>query len=216
LATIVLADVGPGYDVVQQGPLDAAQFASSAPDPSAAAAALRAHAGSVHTYERVWTDAGRQNEVQDLVVALGSSNAAVAFLRGAQRSIAAGKIVSSGPVTGIPGAVRTTYFASTTQVGVGQAITMRSGAYVVVLSMFSASAGNPQPITEADALTIAGAQHAAVAAAAVHRPTAPHRRPHGSAWWSALALASAATAALVLFAVYRNRFGRGDSPDRRG
>ncbi len=216
LATIVLPNVGPGFAVVRQGPLDAAQFAAAAPDPSAVAAALGADPHSVRTYERVWTDTGMHNEVQDLVVALATPSAAEAFRRGAQRSISAGKIVSTGAVATIAGAVRTTYFASTTQVGVGQAITMRSGPYVVILSMFSADSGNQQPITAADALTIARAQHAAVAQAAARLP-APRAAPrHRSPWWSALALAFGATAVLVLFAVYRNRYGGGPPGGRDG
>jgi hypothetical protein len=84
----------------------------------------------------------------------------------------------------------------------------------VIVSMFSAAEGNPRPITETDALTIARAQHTAVVEAAAHRAPAQHPRSHGSAWWSALAGASAAVAALVLFAVYRNRYDGRSPVDR--
>ena len=73
--------------------------------------------------------------------------------------------MSSGPLPAIPGARRTTYFASTTQAGVGQAITMRAGIYVDLLSFFSAASANAQPITPADAEQVARAQHAAMVAA---------------------------------------------------
>ena len=69
------------------------------------------------------------------------------------------------PVAGVPGAHRTTYFASTTQAGVGQAITLRAGVYVTLLSFFSAASGNAEPITQADAVRIARAQQAAMVSA---------------------------------------------------
>jgi hypothetical protein len=159
LSAVVVANVGPGYGVVSQGPVDPNQFVSSSPDPAAAAGALKSLAGSIDTYQRVWQDAAMDNEVQDLVVRFSSTNSAQAFLAAVQHSLSAGEILSSAPLPEIPGAVRTTYFGTTTHAGVGQAITMRTGTYVVVLSTFSAAAANAAPITESDAVTIARAQH---------------------------------------------------------
>jgi hypothetical protein len=106
------------------------------------------------------------NQVQDLVVHFDSAAAAQAFEKAAQHALSSGEIMSRGPVASIPGALRTTYFATTTQVGVGQAITVRRGAYVVLLSMFSAnSPANTTPISPASALTVAQAQYAAMAEA---------------------------------------------------
>jgi len=165
LDTVVIPDLGPGYSVTTEGPLDASQFASSSPDPAAATAALATLAKTISTYERVWSTSGGTNEVQDLLVRFPSPVGAQVFQQAAQHSLDAGEIVSSGPLPGVPGAHRTTYFASTTQAGVGQAITMRAGVYVDLLSCFSAAAGNPQPITPADAVRVARAQHSAMAAA---------------------------------------------------
>jgi hypothetical protein len=64
----------------------------------------------------------------------------------------------------IPGARRVTYFAATDQDGVGEAITMRAGVYVDLLSIFSA-AGQAHPMSPAEAERLAGAQHAAMARA---------------------------------------------------
>ncbi len=86
-------------------------------------------------------------------------------LQAANHSLDMGEIVSSGPLRTIPGARRTTYFGSTTQAGVGQAITIRAGVYVDLLSFFSAASANAQPITPAVAERVAHAQHAAMVAA---------------------------------------------------
>lgn len=165
LGSVVVPDLGPGYAVTSQGPLDASEFASSSPDPSAASSALATLAKTISTYERVWQDAAGRNEVQDLLVRFPSAVGAQVFLQAAQHSLQSGEIVSSGPLAAVPGAHRTTYFASTTEVGVGQAITMRAGVYVDLLSFFAAAAGNSQPITPADAERVAVAQHTAMVAA---------------------------------------------------
>ena len=168
LATIVIPVLGAGYAVISQGPLDAGQFAASSPDPTAAAGALSrlSKSGSITTYERVWQDTGRNNEVQDLVVRLATLPDAQALLAAVRHSLTTGEIVSSALLPAIPGAYRTTYFATTTQVGVGQAITMRSGTYMATLSFFSSSSpSNSRPISLNDARQVATAQHAAMARA---------------------------------------------------
>ncbi len=165
LGSVVIPDLGPGSTVTSQGPLDASEFASSSPDPAAASSALGTLAKTISTYERVWQDTGGLDEVQDLLVRFPSAVGAQVFLQAAQHSLQIGEIVSSGPLADVPGAHRTTYFASTTQAGVGQAITMRAGIYVDLLSFFSAASGNGQPITPADAERVAAAQYKAMAAA---------------------------------------------------
>jgi hypothetical protein len=165
LQSIVLSAVGPGYGVTSQGPLDPASFASNSPDPAAAGHALASLSGSVDTYERVWLDGSHTNAVQDLLVRFRSPAAAQVFLRSAQHSLDSGEIVSSGPLASVPGAHRISYFGSTSQSGVGEAITMRAGDYVALLSFFSAASGNPQPIAPADAARVANAQRNAMVAA---------------------------------------------------
>ncbi len=119
--------LGPGYAVTSQGPLQASQFASDAPDPSAAAGALSTLGKTISTYERVWQADGGLNQVQDLLVRFPDPTGAQVFLQAAQHSLESGEIVSSDPVASIPGARRVTYFAATNQDGVGEAITMRVG-----------------------------------------------------------------------------------------
>jgi len=211
LDTVVIPDLGPGYSVTTEGPLDASQFASSSPDPAAATTALASLAKTISTYERVWSTAGGSNEVQDLLVRFPSAGAAQVFQRAAQHSLDSGEIVSSGPLPGVPGAHRTTYFASTTQTGVGQAITMRAGAYVDLLSFFSAAAGNAGPITPADAVRVARAQQTAMAAApGGSAPPAPTTRSVslGSIGVAALVVAVLAAAMAAPLLIRRQRARR--------
>jgi hypothetical protein len=165
LGTVVIPDLGPGYSVTSQGPLQASQFASQAPDPSAAAGALSTLGRSISTYERVWQADGGLNQVQNLLVRFPDTTGAQVFLQAAQHSLESGEIVSSDAVPSIPGARRVTYFAATNQDGVGEAVTMRSGVYVDLLSFFSAASGNAQPISPANAERVAQAQYKAMARA---------------------------------------------------
>jgi hypothetical protein len=201
LNTVAIPNVGPGYAVISQGPLNAEQFASSSPDPSAAARALSTLAGTIDTFQRVWQDASMRNEVQDLVVRFPSGPEAQTFLAAVQHSLSSGEIVSAKTLPEIPGALRTTYFAVTSQVGVGQAISMRNGRYVVLLSTFSADAGNAQPITETDAIAMALAQRTALVAASGSTASAPARVPSpGSALGlAALVIAVFLVPTLILF-----------------
>lgn len=213
LGSVVIPDLGPGYTVTSQGPLDALKFASSSPDPSAVASALATLAKTISTYERVWQDSGGLNEVQDLLVRFPSTVGAQVFLQAAQHSFQSGEIVSSGPLAGIPGARRTTYFASTTQAGVGQAITMRAGVYVDLLSFFSAASGTTQPITPADAEQVAVTQHKAMVAApggtsALSTTTAKKGGSLGSVGIAALVVVVLA-AAVATPALLRRRRDRG-------
>ena len=165
LGTIVIPNLGPGYAVTSQGPLQASQFASDAPDPSAAAGALATLGKTISTYERVWQADGGLNQVQNLLVRFPNATGAQVFLLAAQHSLESGEIVSSDAVSAIPGARRVTYFAATNQDGVGEAVTMRSGVYVDLLSFFSAASGNAQPISPANAERVAVAQYTSMAQA---------------------------------------------------
>jgi hypothetical protein len=165
LGTIVIPNLGPGYAVTSQGPLQASQFASDAPDPSAAAGALSTLGKTISTYQRVWQADGGLNQVQNLLVRFPNAVGAQVFLLAAQHSLESGEIVSSDAVSAIPGARRVTYFAATNQDGVGEAVTMRSGVYVDLLSFFSAASGNAQPISPANAERVALAQYTSMAQA---------------------------------------------------
>ena len=164
LGTVVIPNPGQGYAVTSQGPPNPSQFASNAPDPAATEFALSTLAGSISTYERVWQADGGLNEVQDLLVRFPNAVGAQAFLQAAQHALESGEIVSSDGLASIPAARRVTYFG-TTGSGVGQAITMRAGTYVDLLSFFSAASRNARPISPADAERVAQAQHAAIVGA---------------------------------------------------
>ena len=194
LHALVLPVVGPGYGITAQGPLDPTTFASNSPDPTAAGRALATLGRSVDTYQRTWLDGSHTNAVQDLLVRFSSPAAAAVFLHSAQHSLDTGEIVSDGPLPSVPGAHRTTYFGSTSQPGVGEAITMHTGDYVAVLSFFSTAAGNPQPISPADAARVAKAQQAALAAAPGGRAPSSRGVTLSSLGWAALAVAVLAVA----------------------
>jgi hypothetical protein len=214
LSTVVLAAVGPGYAVTSQGPLDPTSFASNAPDPSAAAGALAALGRTVDTYQRIWLDGSHTNAVQDLVVRFSSAAAAQVFLQAARHALDSGEIVNSSPLDSVAGAQRTTYFGTTNQPGVGEAITMRAGVYVALLSFFSSASGNPRPISPADATRVAGAQHTAMAAAPGGRDASSRGVTVSSLGLAALAVAVLA-AAVATPLVLRRRHqaeARGGSP----
>jgi hypothetical protein len=209
LDAIVLAEVGFGYTVTSQGPLDTSRFPAGSPSAAAAAGALSTLGNSIDTYQRIWQDATAVNQAQELMVRFPTGAAALAFVNAARRAITHGKIVSSGPLSSIPGARRATYFASTDQAGVGQTITFRVGDYAAVLSFFSGASGNPAPITPASAERVARAQYAAVASVA--DAGAAKKVPGGGlsasdAGWAVLALA-VLTAAVVTPLVRRRRRG---------
>ena len=133
LGAVVIPSLGPGYAVSSQGPLNPSEFASDAPDPSAASGALATLGNTISTYERQWQANGALNQVQDLVVRFPSATGAQVFLRAAQHSLESGEIVSNGPLPSIRGARLVTYFAATNESGVGEAITMRSGMYLSLI-----------------------------------------------------------------------------------
>jgi hypothetical protein len=212
LGTVVLAQIGFGYGVSSQGPLDASTFPTGSPSASAAAGALNRLGDSIETYQRSWQDARGVNQVQDLVVHFPTDAGARAFIGAARRAIAHAQIASSGLLPSIPGAERTTYFASTNQAGVGQTVTMRKGEYAAVLSFFSGVSGNPEPITTASAARVARAQYTAFVRVTSTRTAKPAARRGASladAGWVVLAvivLAAAVTTPLVL---RRQRHGVG-------
>jgi hypothetical protein len=206
LSTIVLANLGPGYAVTSEGPLDAGSFASSAPDASAASSALASLGPSISTYQREWADIGGSNEVQDLLVKFPSTAPAQIFLTAMQRSLDSGDILSSGPLAGVPGARTVKYFAATSAEGVGQAVIMQAGVYVDLLSFFSAS-GATQPITPADAAVLAKAQHAAMASAPGGTEPSGSSSDTAAHGWIALVVI-VLVLGLVAFLVLRRRSGR--------
>ena len=214
LGTIVLTEIGFGYAVSSQGPLDPSTFPTGSPSASAAAGALNTLGKSIETYQRSWQDTTGVNRVQDLVVRFPTDAGARAFISAARRAIAHAQIASSGTLPSIPGAQRTTYFASTNQAGVGQSITMRKGEYAAVLSFFSGTSENPEPITTASSERVARAQYTAVVSAAGRPVTA--KRPGGAdvsaadVGWAVLAVAVLGVAVATPLLLLRRRGGAHD------
>ena len=213
LSTVVIPDLGPGYAVSSQGPLQASQFASDAPDPSAAAGALSTLGRTISTYERVWLADGGLNQVRDLLVRFPDPAGARVFLQAAQHSLESGEIVSSDPVASIPGARRVTYFAATKQEGVGEAIAMASGVYVGLLSFFSAASGNARPISPASAQTVARAQYKSMtqapggehSGAAAGRGSSPRKTASGGTILAAVLVVAVLALAVATPALLRRR-----------
>jgi hypothetical protein len=210
LGTIVLPALGFGYAVTSQGPLDASQFPTGSPSASAAAGALSALGHTIETYQRTWQDGTGANQVQDLVVAFPTDAGARAFIGAARRALERGEIVSSGPLSSVPGAQRATYFGSSNPPEVEQTITVRAGDYAAVLSFVSAASGNPAPITRASAARVARAQYAAMVAAVTDQGTAKSTRGGASSGRPGWAVLAVAVVVLVVATalVLRRRFGR--------
>jgi hypothetical protein len=213
----VLSALGVGYTVTSQGPLDASQFPAGSPEASAAAGALARLRGTIETYQRSWQDAAGINQAQDLLVRFSTAAGARAYLVAARRSLAHDEIVGSGPLRGVPGAQRTTYFASTTQAGVGQAITLRVGTSVALLTFFSGATGNADPITPAGAQRVATAQYAALVAAAGPKAAKPFPGggvSFGDIGWAVLAVVVLGAAVAAPLALRRGRVSPPEMPPR--
>ncbi len=215
LGTAVVATVGPGYTLTSEGPLNASELASGLPDPAATKAVLRG-LKNLPTFQRVWKEVGGRNQVQDLLVRFPSGATAQMFLQALQGSLASGEILSSGALSPLPGARRTTYFASTTLGGVGQAISMPAGLYVDLLSFFSAASGTTPPISPAATVRVAQAQQAAMVAAGggtsgARAPTAPTKKSNSrdSLGWAILVVAVLVVAVATPALLRRRRQRRG-------
>ena len=200
--------------MLSQGPVDPATFVSSAPNPSAVSSALATLRGSVRSYQRTWIDTARLNAVQDMLFHFPGPRSAQIFLQSAQKSLQSGKITTSGAVPGLPGARRVTYFGATSEAGVGQAITLRVGDSVVLLSSFSAAQGNDDPITQADAIRIAAAQDRALRTGASGGAAVLGNGQSSSSdtRWLVLGVVALAVLGLLLVVRVRHRRTRGDSP----
>ena len=126
------------------------------------------------------------------------------------------------PLPAVPGARRTTYFASTSQAGIGQAITMRTGVYVDLLSLFSGATGNQQPITPASAERVAKAQYIAMLAAPGSRDPRARAKPgvsSNSVIWAILVvvvLGAAVATPMLLRRRGRPEPGQRSEQDRLG
>jgi hypothetical protein len=206
LSRVVLPSLGPGYSLLSQGPLNATNFTTSAPNPTAAATALGQLSASkaISTFERIWHDANGDNEVQILLVRFRSISPAQDYFLSVQHALKSGEIMSAGALAGVHDAFRTTYFAATSsQVGVGQAITFEAGTTVATLSFFSSNAKNDtHPITLSAARSIAQLQLGAIDSSSA-TSVGPHRSLNSSSfpYWVVVIIVAAGLGAVTFMVV---------------
>jgi hypothetical protein len=209
LDAVVLTSVGADYTVTSQGPVDASSFAAASEGQGAAGHALSELGHQVSSYRRSWRNEAGTNEVQDLLVRFPTTASANAFVVAVRRSLDSAKIISEGPLPSVPHAQRTTYYAPTSDAGVGQAVTMQAGEYVDVLSFFSGTSDNLGPIDAAAAGQVAAAQWASMIKAPGAHETVATARPGTSGSgvvWAVIAVA-VLTAAVLTPLVLRRRSG---------
>ena len=151
-----MSDVGAGYAVTFQGPPADASFATGWPNSGALTHALAAGNGLQATYERAWRDRIGGNSVQILLLRFSSAASAGTFSTLADRTLESPTVVSSGPLPAVPGARLSTYVGGA---GFGQAVVLRAGGRVALLSFVSDESPRAAPITAADVERVAEAQH---------------------------------------------------------
>lgn len=204
LSGVVLSTLGPGYSVVNDGPLTVG--ALSPVFPAAAIIKDALDGESVGTFQRTWQDAGQANKVQILLVRFSSATTAHSFWSTLRGKLASAHTLSTRAVLGVPHGFRTTYFAaSASQVGVGQVVVFDSGSTVGALSFFSSDA---HPISLFDARNMAQVQIAAIGPVSIQviQPHPTNRPDH--LWdWIGLGIACALVVLIVpqVIAVRRKR-----------
>jgi hypothetical protein len=209
LDQVVLSSVGADYTVTSQGSVDASSFAASSQGQGAAGRALSELSHQVASYRRSWQSKGGTNEVQDLLVRFPTAASATAFVGAVRHSLDSAEIISEGPLAAVPRAQRTTYYSTSSDAGVGQAVTMQAGEYVDVLSFFSGTVGNLGPINAATVDRVAAAQWASMVTAPGAREAVTTAKPGTSGSgvvWAVIAVA-VLTAAVLTPLVLRRRSG---------
>jgi hypothetical protein len=204
MGAIVIPNPGPGYTVTSDGPVDDARFAAGWSNSSALASAL-ATSGAAAAYQRAWRDQTRANGVQILLLRFASAGKARTFVTAADRSLESSAVVSSGPLPSLREARRATYVS---RAGFGQAVVMRAGDYVALLSFVSAAAAHASPITAAEVVRVAEAQHAAMARAPGGSRAAPAAKSGPSPTdviWAVLAVVVLAAGVVTPLVLRRRR-----------
>jgi hypothetical protein len=204
LSDVVLSTLGPGYAVVNDGPLTVGALTPVFPAATIIRNALTQD--SVPTFQRTWQDASHADKIQILLVRFNSANSAGAFWNTLHGQLAAAHTLSTQPVPGMPGSFRTTYFAaSSSQVGVGQVIVIKSGSTVATLSFFSSGS---RAISLFAARNIAQVQVAAIGPVSLPVVQAHHATRSDHLWdWIGLGIAAALVVVLAagLVVAGRNR-----------
>jgi hypothetical protein len=202
LPALVVTGVGAGYAVSFDGAPAGASFATGWPNPAALTSALAARSGVEATHERAWRDEDEGNAVRILLLRFTSAASAGTFTTLAGRTLESPSVVSSGRLPAVPGARLSTYV---TDAGLGQAVVLRAGDYVALLSFVSAESAQAAPITAAEVRRTVEAQHAALARAAAGPVAGAKNGPSlTDLTWAALAIAVLA-AGLVTPLVLRRR-----------
>jgi hypothetical protein len=183
--------------------VDDALFAAGWSNPSALVSALTT-SGAAAAYLRAWRDRTGANAVQILLLRFASAGKARTFATTADRSLESSAVVSSGLLPSVPEARRTTYVS---KAGFGQAVVMRAGDYVTLLSFVSAAAAHASPITAAESERVVEAQHAAIARApGGSQASAPKSGPSPTdLTWAVLAVAVLAAGVATPLMLRRRR-----------
>ena len=203
LHALVVSDVGAGYAVTFEGPPADASFATGWPNSSALTHALAARNGLQATYERAWRDRVGGNSVQILLLRFSSAASAGTFSTLADRTLESPTVVSSGPLPAVPGARLSTYVGGA---GFGQAVVLRAGGRVALLSFVSDESPRAAPITAADVERVAEAQHSTLERALVASGAVAKNGPSFSdLTWAALAVAVLAAGLITPLELRRRR-----------
>ncbi len=209
---LVLATPIPGYRLVSAGPLVTARYATYAPDPAAAAAALVAlqRQRGFGDEVRSWESPGGLDAVIDLVAEFPTPDEAAAFAQAQRQALAASTDTRQAATPGVPGAAHTVFATTHPTDGLGQVVTLSSGRFAATLSFLSSSdPANRAPITTAVADGVARRQLEVLEAAM----RAPGSGGHTGAW-IALGAGALVLAGLGVATALRRTRPPGDAGDR--
>jgi hypothetical protein len=203
LDTLVVTGVGAGYAVSFDGPPADASFATGWADPPALTSALATRHDAEAAHERAWRDQRGGNSVQILLLRFPAAAPARTFTTLAGRTLESPSVVSSGPLHAVPGARLSTYV---TAAGFGQAVVLRTGDYVALLSFVSLESPRAAPITTADVQRVVEAQRSALADASVTSVGVAKNGPTVSDLsWAVLAVAVLAGGLITPLVLRRRR-----------
>jgi hypothetical protein len=205
--------VPPGFMLIEQGPLSAAQFASYSPNPPAAADALATlqQSRAFATGAKAWIDASSFNGIVDLVVALPTAADANAYRAGQIAPLDGALDTKKARVGGIPGGLHYSFLTPVPSNGVEQVVVFSVGRYAATVRFISlATKGNAAPFTAAQADSLSVDQYRLLAAAARADSPPPAGGSHVLGW-----VALGVAAGLVLIGLAGLVFRR-KKPDRAG
>jgi hypothetical protein len=203
LQALVVTNVGAGFAVSFDAPRPDPSFVTRWPNPAALTHALATENGGEKAYERAWRDRDGGNSVEILLLQFPSGASGRTFTTLAGRTLESPSVVSSGRLPAVPGAHLSTYVTSA---GLGQAVVLRAGDYVALLSFASVGSPGGTPVTAAHVQRVADAQHVALARASVASVAVAKSGPTlRDLTWAGLAVAVLAAGLLTPLVLRRRR-----------